>query len=95
MLEAAGHRAHGATARRQTDRLDGPGGGGLGRGHPCAIPFAPMLRIPEQPVNNRPEVMIAAAQNKFDGSGNLTDQAARDFVVARLTAFKAWVPRLR
>lgn len=39
--------------------------------------------------------MIAAAQNKFDGSGNLTDQAARDFVVARLTAFKAWVPRLR
>ena len=41
-----------------------------------------MFRIPEQPVNEPAEVMIAAAQNKFDGSGNLTDQAARDFAVA-------------
>jgi chromate reductase, NAD(P)H dehydrogenase (quinone) len=46
-------------------------------------------------VMNRPEVMIPAAQNKFDADGSLTDQATRDFVSAHLAAFKAWVLRLR
>ena len=46
-------------------------------------------------VMNRPEVMIPAAQNKFDADGKLTDQATRDFVVAHLAAFKAWVLRMR
>jgi chromate reductase len=39
--------------------------------------------------------MIPAAQNKFDASGKLTDQATRDFMSAHLTAFKAWVLRMR
>ena len=46
-------------------------------------------------VMNRPEVMIPAAQNKFDASGKLTDQATRDFITAHLTAFKAWVLRMK
>ena len=46
-------------------------------------------------VMNRPEVMIPAAQNKFDAGGKLTDQATKDFMVAHLTAFKAWVSRMR
>jgi len=46
-------------------------------------------------VMNRPEVMIPAAQNKFDAGGKLTDQATKDFMVAHLTAFKAWVLRMR
>jgi len=46
-------------------------------------------------VMNRPEVMIPAAQNKFDASGNLTDLLTREFIVAHLTAFKAWVLRQR
>ena len=46
-------------------------------------------------VMNRPEVMIPAAQNKFDAEGKLTDQATRDFIIAHLAAFKAWVLRLK
>ena len=46
-------------------------------------------------VMNRPEVMIPAAQNKFDASGKLMDQATRDFITAHLTAFKAWVLRMK
>jgi chromate reductase len=46
-------------------------------------------------VMNRPEVMIPAAQNKFDAGGKLTDQQTRDFIAAHLAAFKAWVLRLR
>jgi chromate reductase, NAD(P)H dehydrogenase (quinone) len=46
-------------------------------------------------VMNRPEVMVPAAQTKFDPSGKLTDQATRDFISAHLTAFKSWVLRLR
>src|SRR5690348_564033 len=46
-------------------------------------------------VMNRPEVMIPAAQNKFDANGKLTDQQTRDFITAHLTAFKAWVSRMK
>jgi chromate reductase len=46
-------------------------------------------------VMNRPEVMIPAAQSKFDATGSLTDQPTRDFIAAHLAAFKAWVLRLR
>jgi len=46
-------------------------------------------------VLNRPEVMIAQAQNKFDAEGKLTDQTTRDFLAAMLTAFAAWVRRVR
>jgi chromate reductase len=46
-------------------------------------------------VMNRPEVLIAAAQTKFDASGNLTDETTRDFISAHLAAFKTWVLRMR
>jgi chromate reductase, NAD(P)H dehydrogenase (quinone) len=46
-------------------------------------------------VMNRPEVMIPAAQNKFDASGKLMDQATREYITAHLTAFKAWVLRMK
>ncbi|MGA3400663.1 MAG: NADPH-dependent FMN reductase [Acetobacteraceae bacterium] len=46
-------------------------------------------------VMNRPEVMVPAAQNKFDAGGKLTDQPTRDFIAAHLAAFKAWVLRMR
>ena len=46
-------------------------------------------------VMNRPEVLIAAAQNKFDADGKLTDQTTRDFIAAHLAAFKAWVLRMK
>jgi chromate reductase len=46
-------------------------------------------------VMNRPEVMIPAAQTKFDAEGKLIDQPTRDFVAAQLAAFQAWVLRLR
>ena len=39
-------------------------------------------------VMNRPEVMIPAAQSKFDAEGELTDQQTRDFMSAHLVAFE-------
>lgn len=45
-------------------------------------------------VLNRPEVMIAQAQNKFDADGKLVDQPTRDIVKSLLTAFQAWVKRM-
>jgi chromate reductase, NAD(P)H dehydrogenase (quinone) len=44
---------------------------------------------------NRPEVMIGGAASKFDAEGKLTDQATRDFIGTMLTAFKAWIEKLR
>jgi chromate reductase len=46
-------------------------------------------------VLNRPEVMIAQAQNRFDAEGKLTDQPTRDIIGALLTSFAAWVRRMR
>jgi chromate reductase, NAD(P)H dehydrogenase (quinone) len=46
-------------------------------------------------VLNRPEVMIAQAQNRFDGEGRLTDQPTRDIIGALLTSFAAWIGRMR
>jgi chromate reductase len=46
-------------------------------------------------VMNRPEVMIPAAQSKFDAESELTDQQTRDFMSAHLVALKAWVLRMR
>ncbi len=45
-------------------------------------------------VLNRPEVMIAQAQNKFDAAGKLTDQTTRDMLGLLLTSFAAWVRRM-
>jgi chromate reductase len=46
-------------------------------------------------VMNRPEVMIAAAHNKFDAAGKLTDQPTRDFMAAYLVALQAWIARFK
>jgi chromate reductase len=44
---------------------------------------------------NRPEVMIAQAQNKFDAAGHLTDEAAKGLIRDLLAAFAAWTRKLR
>lgn len=42
---------------------------------------------------NRPEVMIGQAQNKFDASGNLTDDTTRELIGKLLAALVASVRR--
>jgi chromate reductase, NAD(P)H dehydrogenase (quinone) len=44
---------------------------------------------------NKPEVMIAQAQNKFDASGNLTDEPTRDFIRQLVENLAAWTRRLK
>lgn len=46
-------------------------------------------------VMNRPEVIISAANTRFDAAGRLTDQATRDFIAAYLVAFRTWVLRCK
>jgi chromate reductase len=46
-------------------------------------------------VLNRPEVMIAQANTRFDAEGRLTDEKTREFVQALLVALKDWTERLR
>jgi chromate reductase len=43
---------------------------------------------------NKPEVMIAACQNKFDANGKLVDETTRGFIKDLLTALEAWTRRL-
>ena len=43
---------------------------------------------------NRPEVMVASAQDKFDGSGRLTDEPTRQRVKELLEALAAWTKKL-
>ncbi|MGA9852450.1 MAG: NAD(P)H-dependent oxidoreductase [Gammaproteobacteria bacterium] len=43
---------------------------------------------------NKPEVMIALAQNKFDANGRLTDEAARKLIAELLVNLAAWTRRL-
>jgi hypothetical protein len=38
------------------------------------------------PAVNQPEVLIAAAGQKFDAQGELTDQVAKDLIAKLLTA---------
>ena len=44
---------------------------------------------------NRPEVMIAHAQNKFDANGNLTDDDTRKHIRRLLDALASWSRRLQ
>ncbi|HZT51798.1 MAG TPA: NADPH-dependent FMN reductase [Stellaceae bacterium] len=44
---------------------------------------------------NRPEVMIAQAQTRFDAAGRLTDETARKLVAELLASLAAWTQRLR
>ncbi|WP_346840068.1 NAD(P)H-dependent oxidoreductase [Microbulbifer sp. SAOS-129_SWC] len=44
---------------------------------------------------NKPEVMIAQAQQKFDASGALVDEMTRDFVRQQIAALCDWAERLQ
>jgi chromate reductase, NAD(P)H dehydrogenase (quinone) len=44
---------------------------------------------------NKPEVMIAAAQGKFDAAGRLTDETTRDFIRGLLVSLGRWTRRLQ
>jgi chromate reductase len=44
---------------------------------------------------NKPEVMIGAAQSKFDEAGTLTDEPTREFIRALLAALANWTARLK
>ena len=46
-------------------------------------------------VLNRPEVMISAAQSRFDADGRLTDEATRKVLAILLTALRDWTLRLQ
>lgn len=43
---------------------------------------------------NKPEVLIAQAQNKFDAEGRLTDQTTRDLLAQLLLALRDWTRRV-
>jgi chromate reductase len=45
-------------------------------------------------VFNKPEVMVAQAQNKVDGELKLTDQATRDFIKVQLAAFETFIRKI-
>jgi len=44
---------------------------------------------------NKPEVLIAQAQNKFDAGLELTDKTTRDMIAQLLVALRDWTRRLR
>ncbi len=44
---------------------------------------------------NRPEVMIAQANKKFDEAGNLTDEPTREIIRKLLAALQDWTRRLK
>ncbi|MDB5855991.1 MAG: NAD(P)H-dependent oxidoreductase [Herminiimonas sp.] len=46
-------------------------------------------------VLNRPEVMIGAANTKFDANGKLTDAVTRDFLQKFLVSLAAWSRRMK
>jgi chromate reductase, NAD(P)H dehydrogenase (quinone) len=53
-----------------------------------------MLVFLDAAVLNKPEVMVGQIMQKVDaGTGELTDQATRDLIVAQLTAFAAFARR--
>ncbi|MCU4160882.1 NAD(P)H-dependent oxidoreductase [Acidiphilium sp. AL] len=46
-------------------------------------------------VMNKPEIMISAAGQRFDGAGVLTDAATRQLIGQQLAALRDWAMRLR
>ena len=44
---------------------------------------------------NKPEVLIAQAQNKFDASGNLTDEATKKVIAELMTNLVAWTKKVK
>jgi chromate reductase len=43
------------------------------------------------PAMLRPEVLVGRAQEKFDGTGRLTDEGTRQFVASFLSQFAVWI----
>jgi chromate reductase len=43
---------------------------------------------------NKPEVLIAQAQTKFDANGNLTDEATKKIIAELMTNLVGWTKRL-
>jgi chromate reductase len=43
---------------------------------------------------NKPEVLVAQAQNKFDAAGRLVDETARGLIRDLLAELAAWTRRL-
>lgn len=46
-------------------------------------------------VLNQPEIMIAAAHNKFGANGELMDEKSRELIETQIVALKEWALRLR
>lgn len=46
-------------------------------------------------VLNKPEVMVASAQTKFDENGKLTDEKTRELVHKLMVALAGWTKRLK
>ena len=44
---------------------------------------------------NKPEVMIAQAQTKFDANGTLTDENTRKFIADLMAALAAWTKKIK
>ena len=44
---------------------------------------------------NQPEVFIAAANNKFDAEGRLTDEPARKLIAKLMQSLVNWTARLK
>jgi chromate reductase len=44
---------------------------------------------------NRPEVIVAKAQDKFDAEGNFTDEAGLDLIKKQMAALAEWTRRLQ
>ena len=44
---------------------------------------------------NKPEVLVARAQEKFDAEGRLTDETTRGFIRDLLVALAGWTRQLR
>ena len=66
--------------------------------HPSGFPPAVQQLIdqvagPMHPVN-KPEVLVAQAQNKFDAAGRLVDETARGLIRDLLAELAAWTRRL-
>lgn len=59
------------------------------------LAFLPVFKYLSMKPLDKPEVMIAQAQNRFDKDGKLTDATTRDIVIKQLTAFRKFILELK
>lgn len=71
------------------------GAGGLSGTMRAQLHLRQVLAATDVLALNKPEVYVARAWEKFDQSGNLTDEASREQVRALVVALAAWARRLR